>query len=355
MAGAAMVSFKDWVTATNERVVTGPDKIISDAVNNTYSVADMLRGRGVDEVVQSGSSLTDRIQLTSGTQFQFYGANDQFDVVIEDTLSKIKCNWRFAKDSWAWTDHEIELNEGDRFTQFKKLKSSKRQACFVSLYNGIENALWATPDSTAMESDTVIGGRPFSIRAFITEDGLAPAGFTTVMGLDPAVNPRWRNQVSSYVTGALDSTLIAAMEDMWLKLDFQSPDTKEQYFQETKWKKFKIYTSREGRVKYTQLTRQSNDDAMPDLGWAVQDPTFGNIPVRWVQPLDAVGYTTGQPRFFFCNFVYLYPIFHSKRYMWETDPIQGGSRQPFSWVVYKDTWYNLFCGSRWRQGIVVPG
>lgn len=355
MAGAAMVQFQDWVKSTNERVVTPPEKIVNDAVLNTYTIADMLRGRGVDEVVQGGSKLTDRIQLLAGSQFGFYSPNEQFDTLIEDTLSKISVDWRFAKDSWSWTDHELLLNEGDRLVQFKKLRNSKRQACFVSLYNGMENALWATPDATTMESSTTLLGRPYSIRAFVTEDGLAPAGFTTLAGIDPslAANANWRNQVSNYVLGALDSTLINAMEDMWLKLNFESPSSKDDYWKETKWRKFKIYTNREGRAKYTQLTRNSNDDARPDLGWAVEDPTFGNVPVKWAVPLDAAGYATGQPRFFYLNFEYLFPVFHSQRYMWETDPIQGGSKQPFSWVVYKDTWYNLFPLSRKRQGIVV--
>jgi hypothetical protein len=40
--------------------------------------------------------------------------------------------------------------------------------------------------------------------------------------------------------------------------------------------------------------------------------------------------------------------------MYETDPMNGGVGQPYTWVVYKDSWYNLFCRSRRRQGILVP-
>lgn len=358
MAGKALVSFADFLTATNERVIAAPKDIISDAVNNTYVLADMVKGKGADQVVQAGAFITDRLQLVAGSQFEFYQPNQQFQPVIEDTLSKIRADWRFAKDAWAWTDHELELNEGDRLVQFKSLRDSKRQASTVSLYNGMEAAMWATPDTTTMESST--GTRPYSIRAFVTENGNAPSGFTTIMGIDPTAigKSRWVNQVENYIAASMDSTLIPAFERMWADLKFERPDTKENYFRETKWNKFKIYTNTDGWANYVRLTRLSNDTAMkgnkPDLGYAVEDAMFGGIPVSRITALNGVGYSTGQPRFFWLNYEFLFPVFHSKRYMYETDPIFGGAAQPFSWVVYKDCWYNLFCRSRYRQGIVVP-
>jgi hypothetical protein len=358
MAAKALPDFQDFVKATNERVVTAPKDILSDAVNRTYTLADMVKGRGFDEVVQNGSKITDRVQLKTSTQFGFYGPNDQFTPVIEDVMSKIECQWRFAKDAWSWTDHEVKLNEGDRLIQFKSLRDSKRQAATISLWNGMEQALWATPDTTLMESASVAVGRPYSIRAFITEDGLAPSGFTTVMQVDPAIEQRWRNQVSNYAAASLDSTLVTAFEGMWRKVRFEKPSGMEEYWKDTKFNKQRIYTSLDGWTNYVRLTRGGNDNSVrqgrPDLGAFVEDPTFGGIPVKWIEALDAVGYAIGQPRYFFVNFEFLFPVFHSERYMWETDPIHGGHTQPYSWVVYKDCWYNLFCRSRYRQGILVP-
>jgi hypothetical protein len=354
--GKAMASFADWVKATNERNLTDPKDILSDAVNRTYTLADTLKGRGHDEVVQSGQLITDRIQLRAGSGFGFYDALDQFSPQIEDVLSKIQCPWRFAKDYWAWTDHEVLLNGGDRLVQWKNLRDSKRQASHISLYNGIEAAIWATPNTSTMESTTTTGGRPYSIRCFITEDGLAPSGFTTVMGVNPSTETKWRNQVSNYVAAAMDATLVSGMEELWRKVKFESPETKDAYFRETKFKKFKIYTSLDGWKNAVRLLRSTNDRNYPtnDLGYATEDPVFGRIPIKWVEALDGVGYATGQPRYFFVNFEYLFPVFHSQRYMWETDPINGGHTQPYAWVIYVDLWYNWFCRSRYRQGILVP-
>ena len=357
MAGKAIATFQDWVAATNERVLTPPKDIISDAVLHTYSIADSLRGRGEDEVVQSGSEITDRIQLKAGTQFGFYDPNEQFTPIIEDVLTKIRCPWRFAKDLWAWTDHEVKLNGGDRLIQWKSLRDSKRQASRISLYNGLENAIWATPVQATMESLTVTGGRPYSIRCFITEDTLSPwGGVTTVMQVRPDVETKWRNQLANYAAADPDGTLVGSLEEIWRKCKFESPERKEDYFRETKFRKFKIYTNLDGWKMAVRMLRTTNDRNYPqnDLGYACEDPVFGRIPIKWAEGLDAVGYAAGQPRFFFVNYEYLFPVFHSERYFYETDPINGGHMQPYSWVVYSDIWYNWFCRSRYRQGIVVP-
>lgn len=356
MPGKPLASFQDWVYATGEHILTEPKDIISDAVLRTYTIADALKGRGVDEVVQSGQKITDRLQLRAGTSFGFYDPNEQFTPIIEDLMVKIECPWRFAKDSWSWTDHEIKLNAGDRLVQYKNLRDSKRMGSRISMINGMEAAIWTTPNVALMETAGVAGGRPYSIRAFITENGLAPAGFTTVMGVNPAIEARWRNQVSNFLIADPDGTLVSGMEDLWRKTKFESPETRDDYFKKTNFRKFKIYSNLDGWKMAVRLLRQTNDRNYPtnDLGYATEDPVFGRIPIKWAEPLDLVGYAAGQPRFFYANLEYMFPVYHGERYMYETPPISGGHMQPFSWVVYTDTWYNWFCRSRYRQGILVP-
>lgn len=358
-AGTPLVNFVDFVRATSEKQIFGPNDILSEAAKHTYLFGDMISQYDADVTVQSGAKITDRVQLRAGTQFQFYQPNATFSPQIENLLTPIEINWRFAVDMWAWNEHEIELNGGGsggeaQFIQFKKLKKSKQQGCTISMYNGMEDALWATPVNAQMEVAT--GTRPYSIPAFVTEDGLAPSGFTTVASVNPSTEANWRNQVSSYTPAQIDTTLVSAFEDMWLKLRFKSPKSGEAAFKDTNWKKFGIFTDRQGQKTYIRLTRESNDNPTPknDVGWAISDPVFGGIPVRYIEALDDKAYATGQPRYFWLNFAYLFPVMHTRRYMQETDPIHGGQAQPWSWVIYRDAWYNLFCRSRKRQGIIVP-
>lgn len=363
MAGKALVNFNDFVLATNERVLTPPDDIINEASKNTYLFGEMLNQYKSDTTIQGGKKITDRVQFSAGTQFGFYQPNEFFSPMLEDFLKNIEVNWRFAKNLWGWTDHEIELNVGDasgdaRYIAFKRLKDSKRQACTVATYNGMEEALWATPDKSQMETAT--GKRPYSIRAFITEDGLGPWS-GELMTKDPSLEPKWRNQVSTYTASLIDTQLIAKFEEMFMKLQFKSPKKGEKAFRENDMRRFLIATNTEGYLKYVQLTREANDNPIAggtkytDLGWAITSRQFGGIDVERISELDNVGYAAGQPRFFFINLAMLGPIMHSRRYLYEEDPMRGGVGQPWTWVVYTDIWFNLFCRSRRRQGIVVPG
>jgi hypothetical protein len=358
MAGKALASFQDFIKATNENKFTSPTDIINDYVNRTYALADASRGREMNEIVQDGASITDRNQLAAGTQFEFYDPNQTFAPYDEDTLNKTQAPWRFAKDCFVWTEHELDLNQGkDRYVEWVDLAKSKRQACGISTLNGIEAAIWATPNSATMESLTVTGGRPYSIPALISENGIQPSGWTTtILQTDPtANNNRWVNQVANYAYAAIDTTLISAMESMWRQVKFESPETKDEYFRETKFRKMRIYTNLDGWKTWVRLTRMSNDRNFPtnDLGYATNDPVMGGVPIKWIEALETYGYALGQPRFFWVNYEYLFPVWNSKRYMKEIEPLRSPV-QPFTWVVYYDTWYNWYCRSRYRQGIVVP-
>lgn len=356
MAGKNLGTFQDFVKSTQEDKFTDPRELINDAVFRTYTLTNMMKGRGEAEVIRGGASITDRIQLATGSSFEFYLPNAQFTPTDEDTLTKLQAAWCFCKDSWAWTDQEIILNNGDKALMWVDLTFSKRQACEISTINGMEQALWATPNQNQMESLNN-ASRPYSIPAFIAENGIQPANWTTtILQADPTQLTYWRNQAANYASAAIDTTLVPAMESIFRQCRFESPESKEEYFRSTKYEKQKIYTNNDGWGTYVRLTRNSNDRNFPanDLGWATENPTFSGIPVKWVEALDAFGYAIGQPRFFFINTEYLFPVWHESRYMIELDPIPGGPTQPFSWVAYKDTWYNIFCRSRYRQGIVVP-
>ncbi|KKM66522.1 hypothetical protein LCGC14_1480390, partial [marine sediment metagenome] len=85
--------------------------------------------------------------------------------------------------------------------------------------------------------------------------------------------------------------------------------------------------------------------------------TYAGLPIEYISTLDTALINSGavitadEPWFFYLNLNYLYPIFHGTKYMSEEEPMRG-QRQPFSYVVWSQTWYNLFMRSRQRQGLV---
>lgn len=355
--GKPLLQFQDFITATNENKFTEPTDIINDAVSRKFILTDAMRGRDNDELVQSGATITDRWQGAYGSQFGYYDPNTQFSPSIDDTLSKLQAKWVFAKDCFVWTDQEIELNAGDRKIQFVRLAKSKRQAREVSTIQGIEAAIMATPNFNTMEALSATGGRPYSLLVYAAENGIQPSGWTgTIQQLDPVANTNWQNQVTNYAAASIDVTLLGAMEQMWMQMEFQAPPNKDEYFRTTKWNKFKIYTNTDGEKTWVRLTRQSNDRNFPtnDMGWAVNKVVMSGIPINRIDSMDNIGYAIGQPRFMWINYEYIFPVWNSKRYFKEIPPLNS-VYQPYTWVSYCDVWYNWFCRSRRRgAGIVVP-
>lgn len=357
----SLANFNAFVRATGVKIATSPDKILNDATKNTYMLGRMLKGRDAAQSVQSGKKIEDRVQLSDNGTFQFMSPNEDLDIQNVDNLTPIEVNWRFAVDHYSYTEQEVELNSGDAQTYYKNLLKSKRQACKTSTFNGMEDALWAQPSKSGMES---AGGKiPYSIPAFITTDGLAPSGFSAVEGLDPSTESAWRNQTETYdasnVTDPQDG-LVRAMDRMWHKVRFVAPSGgPQEYFDNDMLQKMVIATNLDGITLLQSLTRDANDRLTPanNLGWVAGKVTYAGLPIEYVSTLDTAllnsgaAIPSGQPWFYYINLNFLYPIFHSRKYMSEKDPKEH-PRQPYSYVVWNTTWYNMFCRSRKRQGLV---
>lgn len=364
----SLTTFADFVIATDQKVITPTDDILNEAVKNTYILKSAQRGRGDDELMQGGSSLVDMIQLSDNGSFQFYEPYQELNPTAVDTLTKVSINWRFAEAHYVWSEEEIQLNEGDQEATYKKLLKSKKQACHTSMFNGMEDACWAFPSATSMEAAS--GKVAYSIPAFIDEIGTDYhwPGFTTIMGVDPELEDRWRNQISRYNSADpfdAENGIIPAFDDQWLKVKFESPEQASDYFANDTLNKMKIVSNRDGVKKYKQALRMLNDRTVSAQDPAYNSPVYSGVPVQYVSTLDTAlldqeaasttpaAWAAGAPRYMFLNFSFMYPIYHTNRYMVSTDPMND-VKQPWSYVVYKNTYYNWFCRSRQRQGIVTP-
>ena len=350
--GTNLVEFKDFVTATKPHKITPTTEVLNESTRNYYLLGDMLKGRGEEEVVQNGSSIIDMVQLKAHNSATFYKPNQNLQPRGLDVLTKIECPWRFHQNNFAWTEEQVALNGANSVDTWVKLLKAWRNATKQGTWESLEDALMATPDAAEMEAAS--GERPYSILSFITPDGLAPAGFTTVMGVNPAAEPNWRNQVEAYSQATLATSLYPAFDTMWHKLQWAGPTSREEWFASTEWRKFKILTDLPGIVKYLDLNRKNNDRLMPnqnDPGTYAANPTYNGIPLKRIPTLDDKNYAQSPYIWLNCN--YLFPVFHSDKYMVERDPMSGGINQPFSHVVFTNTYLNLFCRSRRRQGYIV--
>lgn len=251
--------------------------------------------------------------------------------------------------------------------------------------------------------------------AFGVRGGM-PLGWSTVLGLannpsnsDTAGEDRWTNQIAYYnskstakandplvsysvenarVNGQSVSVdiggLISAFDDMFLKCDFQPPSTRQEYFEKPTLNRQMILCSRAGLNKYKQALRDSNDTLVSYQDAAYNAPAYSGIELMYCSNLDSaaifpsgstqrIAYntdiaqastTTGAsefgasvidpgPRYWWVNGNYLTPIYHARRYFEKHDVLRHPN-QPFTYVQVVDCWWNLFCNSRQRHGIIAP-
>ena len=437
-------TFNDFMTSTGPSYLTSADSVINEAVKNTYAFSRLLKGKTTEQTVQGGNEIRDVIMFDDSRTFDHYQPNDTFTWRNPQVSDYIRCPWRFSLDHMSWTDAEIELNTGETSgstkVAYKRLKRLKEQRMWTSMLNGFEEDLWAPPSVAQMEDES--GRLPYSLPYFISEIGKDFGGSlgrrgtapftgsdnsaTTVMRINPFTENRWTNVLELYdslkqnpnATTWSDPTAISltsntiysqgsastanvgnifsAFDLMFMRLRYEAPSTRQQYFENDNLNRQMILSSRSGVQRYRNALRASNDTLVSYQDASYSSPQYAGIDVTYCSDLDtaalypattvAVAATmTGYngalatsaggtasatlwsnlgteeaaltvcraPRYYFVNGNYLTPIFHAKRYFKQHEVLRHPN-QPFTYVQPVDCWSNLFCNSRQRHGIVSP-
>ena len=437
-------TFNDFMTTTGPAYLTSADAVINEAVKNTYAFSRLLKGKSREQTIQGGTEIRDVIMFDDARTYDHYQPNDTFTWRNPQVTDYVRAPWRFHLDHMSWTDAEIELNTGETSAStkvaYKRLKRIKEQRMWTSMLNGFEEDLWAVPSITGMEDES--GKLPYSLPYFLSEvatdfggalgrRGTAPYtastnSSTTVMRISPFTENRWTNVVELYDCRATSLTplgttwgtvtnqalnnntvysqqgpsgavatnhsignLFNAMDVMFMRLKYEAPSTRQQYFENDNLNRQMILTSRLGVQQYRNALRLSNDTLVSYQDASYSSPAYAGIDVTYCSDLDnaaifpahsgtvpqtiggynaraaangafaAFGTETGTntivqaPRYFFVNGNYLTPIFHARRYFKQHDVLRHPN-QPFTYVQPVDCWSNLFCNSRQRHGVVAP-
>jgi len=382
-SGTALVSFADFVAATGPGYVTEPTYLINDATRETHYFGRLLDPSvSAAKHISGGESINEKIHFQGGGTFQTYKPGQTQSWVNPQRLKRIEAQWRHTIAHMTWVDNEILNNElmmdgrdDVRAQQYVSLRNEKRQLAMTDMYEGLEDLLWAEPDYNSMEVDT--GTEPYSIPAFVNigTNGYHNTTWSTggtMEGISAAasdVNSKWQPQTQTYTGTSITSgtNILNAFDRMSMKVRFVQPTMFSQYFTADDLRRQMILTSREGRAAVQDLLRQSQDLFVAIAGGqdpAYPDPQFHGIPIEYVATLDtATLYDDGSdfvaeadatiaaPNFYFINGSFLYPVFHKYRFFEQLEPSRHHT-VPDTWVVPIMVWYNLFCTSRKRQGIV---
>lgn len=373
--------FNNFLVNTREARLTGPREIVNDLARLNYLWFDMARGTGGRVNIQSGREISDTIKLQPFSNSTMFVPGSSRSPSRGPTDVRIYVPWRMSETSRTWTEAEIDLNNGDAFTTFKDFETSLFMDLNTDHAGFLDDKLWTVPNQSLMEVRTQGENYlPYSIPTLITENGIrAPGWTTTVEFVDPstAINANWRNAVETYDAGAPENSrngLFAAFDKMFLDIDYRPPAGLQRYFTNDNMKMLKIVTNKAGHVLMQRLIRDANNitRAGPqDPGYP--DPQYQGVPIMYCAALDSAlleesgavvggaegtyantAYDNDRPRFFFINTKYLKIVGHQKHFLRETDPKEGSLDQRDTFAVWKETWWNLVCTSRRRQGLVRP-
>lgn len=415
---SAPSTYTQFMRLTGPSYLTGPEEIVNEAVKQTYLLGRMLRGTDFAKTLQGGADIRDEVLFDEQSTYQNYHPNEVLTPTNPQTGASWTAQWRYGVDHMSWTDQEIlrqvpqGLTTAARHMVYKRLKYAKEQRMWTSMLNGMENALWAVPETADMESTD--GKKPYSIPALVNEWGFGlfysrtggsttgKTVWTTKQTINPTTETRWApaNQgqalpaaaygTFSFNTGirydniaepnwtgysATNQTLLQALDRAWALCKFVPPPTQQQYFENPALSKQVICASIHGEARYKAHLRASQDSFASYNDPAVNMPRYSGIDVLRIAaldtadlypnataanaPTDEMNETAGSiaddvgPRFYMLNLNYLTPVFHTQRYMEKTEPLRHRD-QPYTWVQYCDTWYQVPARSLQRHAIIGP-
>jgi len=358
------VPIYDFLLDTREDRIVSADQMLNEATKPTYFIFSRAV-QDKQQMFKGGEKLTDIIQGEDPGSAEFYHPNQTFNPSNTDTGTQVSVPWAFLKGDYVIIHEARELNQGDP-SALANYVYHKEQGCLVSKVNRMEKSVWDDPDAGRMEADNLSDEEarlPYSIKSFVTRDGLAPSSsnggvasgtndWSTVQGVNPSNKTWWQNKTATYSAADPNDPndgIIPAFDEMLEEVHFDMPGPLQQYQQvDPRNQRQVICTSKDGRQQFRKALRAVNDEMNELHDPATGSPMYSGIPVLRISELDG-DFTAGQPDYFWLNLDYLFPFFHTDYFFLE-DVEPGGANDPNKTVVYKFTWCNWFCRSRRRQG-----
>lgn len=144
--------------------------------------------------------------LSNSARFVGLGAPDIVDITNQMGTGTVP--WRHLTYNWGWDYRTLLMNRGA--SQIVDYIRTQRIAATGSMIELLERAAWRAPATT---DDTSIYGFPYWIvksntaATYANNDGfngLVPSGYTTVAGINPTTDTRWRNYATQYTIVSKD-------------------------------------------------------------------------------------------------------------------------------------------------------
>jgi len=345
--------FAELYLATRPRRVT-KDRIVANATASRNQLfAEIIRGTPAKQMLQDGESIFDFVRLDKASTVEDYLPYEDENTTEMSVLSKIQAPWRLVRNGFNIAGEQLELESSE--SSWVRILENHRAADEQALYEAMEGKLFAEHDANAESKGTFEGKPWYSIFSYVTDNGLAPSGSTTVLGQSPSTKTDWRNFANSVSMGTFDANIFNAFYQARQNLNWNIPSPKD-WVENTTFRNMNIITTEAAERLYANyLDNKSNrfretDDSAASIG----RPKFFNIPIRGYASLDAKisAGTWTYDKFLWLDWTYLHFVFHTKHFMNPEKPKMDPNKTNVTRFI-STTWGNLFCPLRNRLGITV--
>lgn len=178
------------------------------------------------ETLNAGTSITWRLMVDQNNSARSVGLGSTDIVDVPDLMQEAEVPWRFMTGNWAIEHHVVDMNRDP--AMLVSIVKEQRFGCLISMAEYFEDKVWRAPATTNLLD-------PYGIPYYVVKsntaatqanndgfNGLTPQDWTTVAGINPTTNPRWRNYATQYTSVTKDD-LIRKMRRATVKTDWMPP------------------------------------------------------------------------------------------------------------------------------------
>lgn len=204
------------------------------------------------------------------------GEADDYDIV--DVMTAGNVEWKFQNTFYAIEERELVMNSGA--AKIVDLVKIRRSAAWISFAKHIETRFWQASSTDAKRIHSINYWAVYN--ATVGFNGGAPSGFTTVGGINPSTETRWKNYTGNYVN-ATKADLIRKIREGATKTHFESPVDIEDYRRNNR---RGYYLNYDTRADLEDECENQNENLGNDLASKDGSVTILRNPCVYVPELD---------------------------------------------------------------------
>jgi len=234
----------------------------------------------------SGHSIKRNIMIRDADSAASHvGLMDEDKVDIQDVMRSLTVDWRHAQTSWAIVFQTDVLMNSGKSLIYDVLKPRRAKA-MIDLASELETKAWGAAPALANTTD------PLGVKFWIVQNattgfnGAAPSGHTTVGGINPSVDSRWKNYTATYTGVVSKAGAIKTLRTAKRKVGFKSPVTIQDYRGELG-KRCRLYVNETTISEFEDTGEAQNESLGRDIASMDGQVVFRGHPIIWVPQLDS--------------------------------------------------------------------